>query len=391
MRLIFTLAARNLVGAGLRTWLNAIALSLSFVVIIFLQGMYNGMNRQAEQASVGALYGGGQYWHTGYDPFDPFTLTDAHGVVPAPLDSLVGARLATAILIRQATIYPNGRFRSVLLKGIPPDQTVLTLPTAAMQGPPGTIAALIGERMAKSAGLKAGDEVTVQWRDVNGTFDAADVTVARVMRTTVQEVDNDQIWVPLERLRVMTDMPGQATLVVIAPKTRMPARIAGWDFKDQAYLLRDIHELVRTKSVGASILYIVLLFLAMLAIFDTQVLSIFRRRKEIGTLMALGMTRERVIALFTVEGMLHAALAAVLAIAYGMPLFAIVASKGFEVPQGTDSFGIAIGERIFPVYSAVLVAGTTLLVFILTTIVSFLPTRQIAKLKPTDALRGKAA
>ena len=42
-------------------------------------------------------------------------------------------------------------------------------------------------------------------------------------------------------------------------------------------------------------------------------------------------------------------------------------------------------------YSAVLVAGTTVLVFLLTTIVSYLPTRRIAKLEPTDALRGKIA
>ena len=47
------------------------------------------------------------------------------------------------------------------------------------------------------------------------------------------------------------------------------------------------------------------------------------------------------------------------------------------------------GEKLFPTYSAGLVIGTTVLVFIMTTIVSFLPTRKIAKLKPTEALRGK--
>jgi len=40
-------------------------------------------------------------------------------------------------------------------------------------------------------------------------------------------------------------------------------------------------------------------------------------------------------------------------------------------------------------YSAGLVAATTFLVLVITTIVSYLPTRKIAKLKPTDALRGR--
>ncbi len=391
--LILNLAIRNLVGAGLRTWLNAIALSFSFVVIIFLQGMYNGMNRQAEEASVAALFGGGQYWHAGYDPYDPLTLTDAHGVVPRALDSLIRAKRATPILIQQATIYPGGHFRGVLLRGISPDQTILTIPSGALKtGQSGSnVPALIGARMAKSVALKPGDDVTVQWRDVHGTFDAVDVTIAQVMRTTVQEIDNGQMWIPLDQLQRMMDMPGQATFVVLRPGTSAlpPSSVAGWTYRGLPYLLRDIRALVRSKSIGASILYAVLLFLAMLAIFDAQVLSIFRRRREIGTLMALGMTRARVIELFTVEGALHSVLAVLLATVFGGPLLGFAAATGYPMPQGSDSFGLAIGERIFPVYTAALVVGTTVIVMLVTTVVSFLPTRRIARLKPTDALRGR--
>jgi putative ABC transport system permease protein len=389
--LIPTLAMRNLLGAGLRTWLNALALSFSFVVIILLQGVYNGMNQQVEQASVAALYGGGQYWHTRYDPYDPLTLPEAHGPLPAVLDSLITGRTATPILVRQATIYPGGRFRGVLLKGIDPAQTILSIPTAVLAGGDGEIPALIGARMSRSTDLKPGDQVTVQWRDAHGTFDAADVTIAQVMSTTVPEIDNDQVWIPLAALRRLTAMPGEATLVVLAPGAAAPGPVAGWTFRDPAYLLSGIRSLVRSKSVGASILYAFLLFLAMLAIFDTQVLAIFRRRKEIGTLMALGMTRTRVIGLFTLEGALHGVLAALLAAAYGIPLLAYLAATGYALPQAVDTFGLAIGNRIFPVYSALLVVGTTLLVLVVTTIVSFLPTRRIAQLRPTDALRGRAS
>jgi putative ABC transport system permease protein len=383
------LAWRNLLGAGLRTWLNVLALSFSFVAIILLQGLYNGMNAQAERASVEALYGGGQYWYPSYDPFDALTLVDAHGPVPAALDSLIGLRLATPILIRQATIYSGGRFRSVLLKGIDPDQDILTIPSAFLKGGDETVPALIGTRMAKATGLKPGDALTVQWRDVHGTFDAADLTIAQVMRTIVPEIDNGQIWIPLETLRRITNMPGQATLVVLRPGTRERGPEMGWTARPLTYLLQDIRALARTKSIQASIVYVFLLFVAMLAIFNTQVLSIFRRKREIGTLMALGMTRTQVIELFTLEGALNAVLAALVAAVYGVPLLAYVATKGFGLPQAADTFGFAFGERIFPVYSAALVGGTTALVLVVTTIVSFLPPRRIARLKPTDALRGR--
>jgi len=392
--LTLKLALRNILGAGLRTWLNVVALSFAFVTIILLQGFYVGMNDQAEQATVDALYGGGQYWQKNYDPFDPLTLADAHSAIPAELELLVRSNDATPILIHQATIYPQGRFRSILLKGIDPAQKIVSIPTSFLKAEDGAVPALIGTRMARSTGLHKGDDLTVQWRDVHGTFDARDVRIVEVFKTTVQEIDNEQLWIPLDRLQEITGMPNEATVVVLS-KTRLtaggqtPADVPGWEFKDLNFLLRDIHELVRTKNIGGSIMYSVLLFLAMLAIFDTQVLSIWRRRKEMGTLMALGMTRTNVIGLFTLEGGFHGVLAAIVGAFYGLPLIAYLTSTGFSMPEAADNFGFALGEKIFPVYSAGLVAGTTLLVLIVTTIVSFLPTRRIAKLKPTDALRGK--
>jgi len=383
------LALRNILGAGLRTWLNVIALSFSFVVIIFLQGIYTAMNEQVERATIDAYYGNGQVWQKSYDPFDPLTLPDAHDTLPSALQSMVDNGRATSILVRPATIYPQGRFRSILLKGISPSQEVISIPSSLLKSENGSIPALIGSRMAKNVGLQKGDEITVQWRDAHGTFDARDVKIADVMRTPVQEIDNDQIWIPLADLQLLLAMPNQTTMVVLQRGVQPPSDIQSWRVKTLDYLFKDIHAMVRSKRIGGSILYTVLLFLAMLAIFDTQVLSIFRRKKEMGTLMALGMTRTTIIGLFTVEGALHGVLAALVGAVYGIPLLGLLAAKGWELPQAADSFGFALGERIFPTYSAGLIAGTTILVLVVTTIVSFLPTRKIATLKPTDALRGK--
>jgi putative ABC transport system permease protein len=387
--IIAKLAWKNIYGAGLRTWLNVVALSFSFVAIIFLQGLYNGMSDQIEKVSVDAQYGGGQYWQKDYDPYDPLTLDEAHGKIPGELAKLVAEKKATPILIRPATIYPHGRFQNALLKGIAPEQNILSLPTSVLGDETESIPALIGTRMAKSTGLKTGDTVIARWRDANGTFDADEIKIAQVMKTAVSDIDIGQFWIPIEKLRALTAMPGEATIVVLEKGSRFNAKVDHWQSKDLRFLLRDLRALFLSKSIGGSIFYITLLLLAMLAVFDSQVLSIFRRRKEMGTLMALGMTRAKIIQLFTMEGALHAVLAGVAAAVYGLPLLAHVAATGFGLPQATDSFGYAMGNRIFPAFTAGLVLGTTLLVLIVTTIVSYLPTRRIARLKPTDALRGK--
>jgi ABC-type lipoprotein release transport system permease subunit len=383
------LALRNILGAGLRTWLNVIVLSFSFVAIIWTQGLYQGMNDQTAQAMIDAECGGGQYWHTNFDPYDPLSIPAAHAPIPVSFQTAIKQQKATAILMAQGTIYPNGRMRAVILKGIDPNQTILSIPGALLKTEESIIPALIGGRMSKNTGLTTGDYVTLQWRDAHGTFDAREIKIVAVISTTVQTIDQGQIWLPLDRLQDMQNLPQQATLVVLGKGVAELPAVTDWAFKNLDFLMRDLRELVERKTIGASIMYFVLLFLAMLAIFDSQVLSIFRRRKEMGTLMALGMNRLSIIQLFTLEGALHGVLAAFVAAFYGIPLLTYFAKQGWALPQAADSMGIALGEKLFPTYSVGLILGTTLLVLVVTTIVSFLPTRKIVRLKPTDALRGK--
>jgi len=389
--IVLKLASKNLLGAGLRTWLNVFILSLSYVLIIFTQGILEGMNKQAEEAIVASEVGGGQYWHPAYDPYDPLSLTDAHGPVPGGLRSHAEAGKAAPVLVIQGTIYPGGRLFTVLVKGIDHGQVVINIPTSFLDAGEDEIPVLIGNRMAKTTGLKVGDTFTLQWRDARGTFDACDATVVQIMKTSVQTIDAGQIWVPLARLRAMTGLEGEATFVVLAQDAARPSETGAWIFKSRDDFLADVRAMVESKTAGSSILYAIFLALAMLGIFDTQVLSIFHRRKEMGTLMALGFTRGKVIGLFTLEGMLNGVLAAFVAAVYGIPLLTWMARTGWALPGDTDSYGFAIGERLFPSYGAGLVAGTTIIVLLTTTVISFLPTRKIAKLKPTDALRGRMA
>jgi putative ABC transport system permease protein len=387
----YKLALRNLLGGGVKTWLRVGVLSLAFLTIIAIQGVYQGINEQGSDALIAAEAGAGQYWHEKYDPQDPLGLPDAHGVVPKELSQMTDAGSAAAILIVQGFMYAGGNLRSVVLKGIEPSQRALSLPTSVLTTTEGEAPAVIGTRMARDSGLKVGDRATIRWRDARGTFDAEEVRIVHVMSTSVQTVDSGQLWLPLDRLRRMARMEGEASLVVLGKDATGPGHLAGWNFKDQDFLLSDLRGMVQAKMVGASIIYLMLLFLAMLAVLDTQILSIFHRRKEIGTLMALGVTRGAVIRMFTLEGALNAVLAALAGAVYGGPLLVFAMRAGLPMPAAIEQAGFPIGERLYPAYGAVLVVGTTALVLIVTTIVSYLPTRRIAQLKPTDALRGKLA
>ena len=55
-----------------------------------------------------------------------------------------------------------------------------------------------------------------------------------------------------------------------------------------------------------------------------------------------------------------------------------------------DDFGVpGLTDAIYPYYNPGLIPVTIIIVVAVVVIVSYIPTRKIARLRPTDALRGK--
>ena len=385
MKLAFHLAYKNLMGAGLRTWLNAGVLSFAFVVIIFYNGLIDGWNEQAKIDGISWDYGYGHLLSENYDAYDAFSIQDGYGELAESQQNNL-----TPILIRQRNLYPNGRMMSLLIKGIDPDQETLRLPTDLLNKSKAQYPVLMGSRMAKSAKVNISDEVLLRWRDKNGTYDAATVTVAGIFETNVPFVDGGQLWMSIDKLREMTLLKNKTTYFV-ANEQYAHNEISGWRFENQEYLMREQTKMINAKKAGGSILYIVLMTLGLLAIFDTQVLSIFRRQREIGTYIALGMTRWQVVRMFTAEGAMYSIFATVLGTIYGLPILGYLSTEGIGFAVSGSEFGIIMAERMYPVYGFGLISGTVLIVILSATIVSFLPARKIARMSPVEALKGKVS
>ena len=216
--MIFKIAFRNVMSAGLRTWLNIIVLSLTLTVIVLLQGVYNGLFTQISGNRINEELGQGQLWHNKYDPFDPLSLSEAHAAVSPAVQKAEKKREAISILMVMGSAYPKGRITPAILKGIPADQEILKLPfdKLKLDSPRGTMPAMIGRRMAKQTELSIGDILTVRWRNSLGAYNAEDLSIVHIFDSLVPTIDNGQIWLSLDDLQKMNMSPGHATIVVFA-------------------------------------------------------------------------------------------------------------------------------------------------------------------------------
>ena len=389
--MLFKIALKNSLGARLRTFLNVLVTSISFFLIIFITGLYDGMRQHAKQVTIDTEVAGGAYWHPKYDPMDPMLFEDAHSILPSEIDFVIQEKKAVPVLVSQAAIYPNGRIRPVVMKGIDPAQSIVNMPTESLsQNKDINIPVLIGKGMANNAKLDIGDSFTIRWLDSDGTYDADEGTVVHIMDTENFKLDIGHIWIPINKAQEMLAMKNEVTYVAYKEGLAKVKAPGNWIHRDVEYLIQDIEAAIEADKPGNQIMFAILLALAGMGIFNAQVLSIFRRGKEIGTLMALGMTRSRVVGLFTLEGSINAILAAVLTVfPFGVILW-WTAKYGVPMPIDYSEMGFMIAKRLIPVYSLGLIFTTTVLIFTIVLVVSYLPSKRISRMKPTEALRGKA-
>ena len=380
MKTEIKIAFKNFFGGGVKTWLNSIAISFAFVFIIFYNGMIDGWNQQALKDAIEWDYGYGHLIHKNYDPFDVFTFSESHATITNELKENL-----TPVLISQGNILFNKRANPILIKGIDPNQNIVKIPTANLKN--NTV--IIGSRMASEYNLKHGDSIKIQYFNSSGKSDTTNFKIVEIFNTNVPFVDNEQIWISIHELNRILGTQNHTTYF-IAHKNFENINSETWKFISQEELTKPMQELINTKKTGAAIIYILLLAIGLMVIYDTIALAIFRRQKEIGTLAALGLTQKEILRIFIIEGIFYCVGGIIIGLIYGIPLFYYLARYGISFPVSGDSIGVILAPTIYSVYSFGLIANTIIILLLSSAFISYLAAKKITKMNIVDSLKGKA-
>jgi putative ABC transport system permease protein len=127
---------------------------------------------------------------------------------------------------------------------------------------------------------------------------------------------------------------------------------------------------------------IVFLMVIMLGIVNSMFMNVLERVREIGTMMALGIRRGKILSMFVLEGAILGALGAFVGLAIGFVFVSIASQIGIRIP--------APGSTIKFVLHPFLTPSFVLESFLFTTlgaaIVSLWPAYRASRLRPVEAL-----
>ena len=274
---------------------------------------------------------------------------------------------------------------------------------------PGTRQILLGRDLMAKLGVEVGDRVNALFSTSFGSLRIATFHISGKMESGLRMLDESTAYMPLDVAMGLLDMDGSVTeIVVFARRAELASKLkmeVGKALTDMASAgegasLRGLavvpwnehNELIGFVSQAKAIytvIYIFLVILASFVVFNTQLMVVSERTREIGMLSALGLAPESIRRLFTIEG----AILAVAGSAGGALLGAVFnlwfGRVGIDLAGITQAMSseILITPRLYPTTDfAVLVYSFVLGVAVTMTAV-YIPARAAGALKPTEALR----
>ncbi|HSA69446.1 MAG TPA: ABC transporter permease [Burkholderiales bacterium] len=401
--MLIALAWRNVLRNRRRSAITVSSIAIGLAAMTFLWGMIDGINRQMVENTTRYFAGDAQIHLKGYhdDPTFDLAMRDAARVLRAAR-SHPEVAAASLRLEGKALASRGDKSRGVTLAGVAPqdEARVTVLFKSIIEGQALGDGVLIGEKLAEALRVRAGEELVFLGQAYDGSVASARFSVRGVFRSKIDELDGFVAVTTLDAAREFYAAPQGATGVVLRLRdaqglealrselaTRLGERyeVLGWP-----RLLPMVAVSIRFHEVVSYVVLLVFFVVVAAAVANPVLMSVLERTRELGIVLALGMSRSRLLGLVLLESMLLGSAGVIAGNALGLSITGYFAAAGMNV--GAFEAGLrtmpGLSDVIFPVLLAERSFMLSALVFAIACLTAVYPAAKAAGLEPVDAIRG---
>lgn len=253
---------------------------------------------------------------------------------------------------------------------------------------------ILGQGLATSLGAKIGDKVVLVANTQRGGVNAVEVTVRGTFSTVTKAYDDVALRLPLKTAQQLLRVQGTHRWVVLLDKTENTNEVVAslrqqFDSKKLEVVpwvqLADFYnKTVTLFSRQVTVMKLIIAAIIVLSISNTMMMSVMERTGEVGTGMALGNSRRDVLSMFMSEGLILGITGAIVGVAVGFGLAALISYIGIPMPAppgATEGFTAKIRVTFGLTVQALVLAVITTLV------ASAYPAWKASRMIIVDALR----
>jgi len=403
---IARLAVRNVFRNKSRSGLTCLALAFGVFMTMLLGGFVYGLTNIMIFEVVNGRTGALQVHRRGYDNVkDNFPLDydmPYGGDLEAKILATAGVRAASGRIVFAGSATNGTRATFVVANAHDPAREYVVCKTGkrGLEGEGLTAGndskGVLGFELAEALDAKAGATMVVQAATRDGQQNALDLEVGGTVNNALPLESKRMIYVPLAMAQSLLKLEGRVTEYAIAiddvdrvdaVAADLSARL-GADYHVQTWKelrpqLVDIVVMQRTILLAVCLVFLVI---AVFGVVNTMLMAVLERTREIGTMMAVGIRRARITALFLAEA---AALALIGTAAgtiggYAFNALLIGGLGGITVsPPGSKST-----IKLVPEVPGWIVAATVAVTAAAAVIAAVYPAWKASRLRPVEALRA---
>ncbi|MBF5008684.1 ABC transporter permease [Burkholderia pseudomultivorans] len=400
------LAFRNVLRNRRRSAITIASIAIGLAAMTFLWGFTDGMNREMIENTTRYFAGDAQVHLTGYHD-DPVLDLAMPAAVPV-LDAVRGQRDVAAASLRleaRALASHGDRSRGVMIVGVVPrdEARVTILSDAIIAGQPLTEAGrgvLIGEKLAQALKVRPGQSVAFVGQAYDGSISSGQYPVRGIFRSKIDELDGFVAIMPLDAVRDFLSAPNAATAIALRLRDRatlenasaaLSARlgrryeIVGWP-----RLLPMVAVSSRFHEVVTYVVLLVFFVVVVAAVANPVLVSVMERTREFGIMLAVGMSRARLVRLVLYETILLGMAGLVAGNAAGWLITGYFGRAGIHLRAFEAGLRTMPGlsDVVYPVLSVERAIILSIAVFVIAGLAALYPAAKAVRLRPVDAIRG---
>lgn len=253
---------------------------------------------------------------------------------------------------------------------------------------------LIGTGLAANLGVGVNDRVVLLANTASGGINAVEARIQGLASTSMKAYDDTMLWVPVDLARKLLRVTGAHVWVVSLHETDLTevvharlqreAPLSGFEITPWYELADFYNKTVELLSKQINVVSLIIAVIILIGITNTMTMNVMERTVEIGTAMALGARRRRILGLFMIEGTLLGALGGVAGVALGYGLAELISYVGIPMPP---SPGMSRGFTAAIIITPGIIVEALLLALVTTWLASLYPAWRASRLVIVDALR----